>query len=532
MPRDREQFGRYRVGRRRLIPRRRWPRRILIAANVVVALCLLSVAGAYGYVRYRLSQIRTQPAPHLTKSPGAGSPENILLIGNQSRSCFLTQDRNQAKNFVPAGGSAADLTGSLSDVIMILYLNPSNRTGSILSIPRDTFAPVPPGSGGSIPYQKIDAALNAGKEGPDKLIEAITDDFGIPINHFVELDFCGFEAIVNAIGGIKVDFPEKLYDAYSDLNVQSTGCQTVDGVEALAMVRSRHLQYDPPGDNSPRRDWPNDPESDLARIVRDHEFLRILFSTAISDGLGNPVKANDLLGAAIGDMTIDPGLKGQLISLALRYSHLSPASIPETTLPITTVNSYKYDGYNIGDVDFPVQPLDSQVIARWDSSALPDPSEPALVDVYNMAGTYDLATRTAAALSAGGLHTEVGGDLPPPASQTETFVAYPSGGLAQAVAVASHLGGAIMLDPDSSLHAGTIQVDAGSLLKVLPAASPEPGSPAPTGSSPAPSTVAPPPTAIGQTTTTLAVPTPNGETPSSSIDHLTPYDPRACPAKP
>ena len=140
------------------IPHRRWPRRVLVAANVPVAACLLSAGAVYGYVRYRIDSIRTVAAPHLTKTgPGARDsvgglePENILLIGNETRS-GLTNPGEIAQL-----GSPQTYSGSLSDVIMILHLDPAKNTASILSIPRDLFLPMPPGNPVG-PYQKIDAA--------------------------------------------------------------------------------------------------------------------------------------------------------------------------------------------------------------------------------------------------------------------------------------------------------------------------------------------------------------------------------------
>jgi LCP family protein required for cell wall assembly len=501
---------------------------VLVGANVVVVLVLISSGAVWGYVHYQLDSIHTVAAPHLAQTvrvpaeSAAGlDPENILLIGNETRAGIT----NPAE--IQEFGSPQALSGSLSDVIMILHLNPRADTASLLSIPRDLFVPMPPGSPVG-PYEKIDAALNDGADGPDNLIQAITGDLGIPINHFIELTFDGMQAVVNSLGGINLDFPEKLYDQQSSLNVTTTGCQHVNGAEALALVRSRHLQYDPPGDNAPQADWPYDPESDLARIARDHTFLRVLATTAIAGGFTNPIKANDFIGAVINDIVIDPGLRNQLISLATHYRKINPAAVPELTLPITTVNNYNYAGSNIGDVDFPVQPLDNQVIAQWDGSALPAPTAPAVVDVYNLAGSYNLATDTANALHADGLNATVGGDKEVPGSPTETLIYYPPASLAQALDVLGHLSGAVMLQADSALPAGTIEVDAGSLLSITNAATPT-TSVAPTtttsGASSSPASTAP------ATTATTTVPTPDGEKPSSSSDQLQPWDPIACPAK-
>ncbi len=111
---------------------------------------------------------------------------------------------------------------------------------SILSIPRDLFVPNARTGGAN----KIDAALF---QGPDQLIAAIEDDFGIPIQHFVELNFDSFINVVQALGGIKMYFPEPVYDAYSGLNIQTTGCLSLNGTQALQVVRARHVQYKGPG---------------------------------------------------------------------------------------------------------------------------------------------------------------------------------------------------------------------------------------------------------------------------------------------
>jgi LCP family protein required for cell wall assembly len=409
---------------------------------------------------------------------------------------------------------------------MILHLDPATRTASILSIPRDLFLPMPAGSPVG-PYQKIDAALNDGAAGPDNLIETITDDLGIPINHYVELEFDGFQSTVNALGGINVDFPEPVFDSFSGLNITTAGCQHLNGSQALALVRARHLQYDPPGDTDPSYDWPYDPESDLSRIVRDHTFLRVLVSTAESQGLTNPFKLNAFIGAVINQITIDPGLKNELVSLATRYSNLNPASIPELTLPITTVggaDGYYYEGVDIGDVDFPSQPEDNQVIAQWDGSALPSPQAPSAINLYNITETSGLAASTAAALTADGLKVASTGDAEDPAPISETFIEYPTGGLPQAMAVSRDLVGAVMLDPDSTLPPGTIDVEVGSTVAVVPP--PTPASPTTTA---APSSAGP--SSGGPVATTTTVPTPDGETPSSSADQQAPWDPLPCPAK-
>jgi LCP family protein required for cell wall assembly len=494
---------------------------VLITANIIAALGLIVVGSAYGYARWRLAEIKTVAAPHLSKNTLAAGehstdgllPENILLIGNETRSGLTNQQE------IAQFGSPQQYSGSLSDVIMILHLDPATRAASILSIPRDLFLPMPAGSPVG-PFQKVDAALNDGVNGPDNLIQAITADLGIPINHYIELNFDGFQQTVNALGGINMDFPEPLFDGSSLLDV-GAGCIHLNGAQALALVRARHLQYDPPGVSpTDKAAWPYDPESDLSRIVRDHTFLRVLAATAEHKGLTNLFEINSLVGAVINQITIDPGLKSQLITLVSHYRSVNPADAPETTLPITTVGSYYYQGSNIGDVDFPVQPADNQVIAAWDSHALPTPVTPTGVQVDNISGNSTATANAATALAADGLHVLGTSTLAQPATTTESWVRYPPGqaGTAQALAVMSHLAGAAMLEPDPTVPAGQINLDVGSLVTVTTP-------PKPAATTTTASTVAP---AATTTTTTTTVPTPGGEKPSASADVQQPWDPQPC----
>lgn len=500
--------SKHRHRRKRTI--RRWPRRILLAVNVVVALCLVSAGTVYGYVKTKIGSIQTLAAPHLAAPvahAGGLSPENILLIGNQSRAGLGTD----------IYGSPTVLSGSLSDVIMVLHLDPAKRSASILSIPRDLFVPQPAGSPVGA-YQKIDAALNDGAKGPDNLIQTIQSDLGIPINHFIELNFNGFQGTVNALGGINMNFPERVYDFMSNFDINQTGCQHLNGTQALALVRSRHLQYDPPGVSPDNHDaWPYDPESDLSRIVRDHAFLRVLASTAESQGLSNPIKANSFIDGIINQITVDRGLRDQLVSLATHYHGLNPATAPQTTLPVNQVgngNGYSYAGYAVGDVEFPNQPLDNQVIAAWDGQALPPPSTPAAVEVENVTDSYNLGTTTASALAADGLSVTNVTHGTVAASTSPTFVDYATGGLAQGLSVLKDFGGAVMLELDPSLATGTVHVKVGSAGSVLGP-----------GGSPVSSTES------GSSTTSSS--STSGDNtidpmPSSAADKIAPWDPRPC----
>src|SRR5271155_2054217 len=157
--------------------RRRFRRMILISISVVVLL----VGGAAGDVYYITHDLRRVDvrglSDELTSGKEAGT-ENILMAGSTSRCALAVQN--------PAYGLCSQgVNGINSDVIMILHVNPANHTLAILSVPRDLFVPNARSDGAN----KIDAALF---QGPDQLINAIEEDYGIPIQHFVELNFDSF----------------------------------------------------------------------------------------------------------------------------------------------------------------------------------------------------------------------------------------------------------------------------------------------------------------------------------------------------
>lgn len=351
-----------------------------------------------------------------------GKTENILLIGSTTRCGLKVQ--NAAYGLCSQG-----VTGVNSDIDMILHLDPAAGTVSLLSIPRDLFVP----NARTIGANKIDAALY---EGPSQLVAAIEEDFAIPINHYVELNFDTFASVVNALGGVKMYFPVPLFDQYSGLNIPRPGCYLLDGYHALQVVRSRHLQIQPTPTNHDHATWPQEGLSDLARIRRTHEFLRVLASKVAAMGIGNPITDQGIATSVLPDLTVDNGFgEGAMVGLATHFAHVNIAKVLQLTFPIVTVEtgSYLYQGYYYGDVEFPVEPNGRQVIDAilgvssatnvFTGAPLPAPSS-FTISIKNATGVANQATVLSRELGARGFRVRSIGNMTPVGRVGETVVWY------------------------------------------------------------------------------------------------------------
>jgi LCP family protein required for cell wall assembly len=429
------------------------------------------------YAHWRFGQVKKLNLGTSLRQPSSGpnalqkTSENILIVGNNTRTGLAPGD---AQLF----GSPQEVGGARSDVTMVLHLNPAKGTASLLSIPRDLFVPLPPHSM-SGPVGKIDAALN---DGAANLINAITGSLGIPIDHYVELNFDGFQNVINAMGGIDMNFAVPLRDSLSGLNITHTGCQHLGGFQALAVVRARHLEY---FDNGT---WNHDPLSDLSRIRRDQMFLRVLVHTAKTKGLDDPIRAQALLGSLVHEVKLDSqfGL-GEMLDLLRRYRSVNPDQIPAVTLPITVVGGYRYQGGSYGDVDMPAQPEDTSVIDSFLGAApAVAPPNSVTVDVSDISGTSGHGAVVTRQLSALGFTSGSTAQRAAPGQPAETLVHYRPGSLAQAQAVLRALTGPAMMVPDPAVPSGHVLLEAGSGLTVASPA-PSPGTET-TAPSPPPAT--------------------------------------------
>jgi LCP family protein required for cell wall assembly len=296
-------------GGRRLFGRIR-PRTVVIVVLLVVVGLPLALF-AFGWWQYgRIPKVDVADA---LSSHAGRSGTNYLIVGTDSRDGIGADDPN-AGAFL-----AEDVGGARTDTIMVLHLEGS--TAQLLSVPRDLWV-TDPGTGQK---GRINSTF---ARGPANLVTAV-EQLGIPVDHYMEINFVSFAKLVDAVGGITIDFPHPAKDDHSGLFVDATGPVHLDGSQALAYVRSRYYTELVDGR------WVTDPTADIGRTERQRKFL-----TALMDELGgerNPVALARVPGALGAGMKLDTTL-GYLDALRLgwRMKGIDPVPVALPVTPRTT----------------------------------------------------------------------------------------------------------------------------------------------------------------------------------------------------
>jgi LCP family protein required for cell wall assembly len=288
--------------------RRRWPKIVLA---VVTAFAVL-VVGLFLFGWWQFGRIpKVDVSAALSSASGAGT--NYLIVGSDSREGIAPDDPN-AGAFLAEG-----IPGQRTDTIMVLRVEGS--TTALLSIPRDLLVTNPvTGERG-----RINSLFQSG---PAALIEGV-EQLGIPVHHYLEIDFVSFGRLVDAVGGITIDFAHPARDANSGLDVPTAGAVTLDGSQALAYVRSRYYEELVDGG------WRADPTGDLGRVDRQRLFLSALVGEL--GGTRNPVTLARVSSSFGDGMRIDDDLTylGAL-GLAWRLRGFGPESLTLPGTPRTT----------------------------------------------------------------------------------------------------------------------------------------------------------------------------------------------------
>ncbi|MGE3621954.1 MAG: LCP family protein [Acidimicrobiia bacterium] len=282
---------------------------LLLTSLVLPLLLLLGLLGGYLYARSIFDKVERVPVSDVLAGSTTGT--NYLIVGSDTRDAAAIEEAGLDPDAFKEGG------GTRSDTMLLLHFGPGGT--KMMSIPRDLYVEIAETGG----RQKINAAYNGG---PRRLILTVQQSLGIPLDHYVEVDFVSFAKVVDAVGGVTVDFPNPARDAKTGFEVTTAGPNELDGAQALAFVRSR--AYTEIIDGRPV----TDPTADLGRVQRQQQFLRSLFSE-LGDSR-NPLSLARAAGGAAGGLRIDDGM-GLLdaVRFAWRLRSLDPESLVLPTDP-------------------------------------------------------------------------------------------------------------------------------------------------------------------------------------------------------
>lgn len=252
----------------------------------------------------------------------SGEPLNILVLGSDTR-------EGQGGRF----GSTEEITDARSDTSVLVHLAGDRQSATVLSIPRDLVVAIPEcetpqGVRLSETRDRFNAAFTRG--GTACTIATVTRLTGIPVNHVAVVDFKGFEAIIDRIGGIRVCLRESVDDTYARVTLPA-GAQKVMGRDALGLMRARYSLGD---------------GSDLSRIGRQQKLARIIVATVMQQNLlTDPAKLYGLLSDGAKNLSTDEKLSRlpALAGLAAQARNIPQENIMFKTVPI----EYNSDGATV-----------------------------------------------------------------------------------------------------------------------------------------------------------------------------------------
>jgi LCP family protein required for cell wall assembly len=291
---------------------------LLITAWTAAGIVVLGGTGA-GYLYFTLNgNIKSVDIDSVlgTNRPAKADngSENILVLGSDTRS---------GSNKKLGGGT--DDGSARSDTAMVVHIYEGHKSASVVSIPRDTIIDRPECTdpkGVTHDAAKgvmFNSAYSTG--GAACAVKTVESLSGIRMDHYLEVDFSGFQKLIDELGGVEVTTTKNIDDPDSHLNLKA-GTHQLSGEQALGLVRTRHGVGD---------------GSDLGRIQLQQAFIKALIDQVKSiDLFGNPTKLYDLAGTATKAVTTDSdlGSVNALMSFADGLKDISSAHMKMVTMPV------------------------------------------------------------------------------------------------------------------------------------------------------------------------------------------------------
>lgn len=266
-----------RRGRHRRRGYRRTVTRLLLAAALVLTLL---VGGAVALIHHWLAEIERIPGVFADLEESDRPPK----VSDSDQTTFLLMGLDVRADDATTGSDASGSnSGSRADAMMVVALQNDGSGVRVVSVPRDSWVEIPRHG-----MDKLNAAHAYG--GPSLLVETVEKITGVRIDHVAAVDFRGFAALTDAVGGISV---EVAGDTANWGHEFTEGTNFLDGERALWYIRQR---MDLPG-------------GDLDRVQRHQNFLRAMMDTLSSPSTyRSPQRAMDVVQAVTRNISLDAEL--------------------------------------------------------------------------------------------------------------------------------------------------------------------------------------------------------------------------------
>jgi LCP family protein required for cell wall assembly len=464
-----------------------------VALAVSVPLVLGGVVGVNAFIDRKIDEI-PRVNVKTAENTDPGQPANFLLIGSDTRAEVQTPEEKAAF------GDASSEGGQRSDTLMVIHVDPDQKSGYLVSFPRDLVVNVP-----GLGQSKINAAFNAG---PQRVVDTLQQNFNLPIHHYLEVDFQSFKGIVDAMGGVPVYIDAPSRDSHSGFEFIPfnfhPGCYTLDGSTALNYVRSRGMEQYIEGR------WQEDPRGDLGRIDRQQQFMKRLATEAFRKSVNSPRTALDIADETIPKLKADQGLgTGDIKKLITSFRRVDPND-PNSLEMVTFPTVPGRQNSRLGSILEAKQPDADAVLARLrqfgpapDLQKGPKPSE-IRVRVLNGSGQNGIAATTGTELQQQSFVNVGVGNV---SRVNATQVHYRPGSLDKARVVRSYLGGLGKLVEDKSIVEADVAIVLGPDFKAV--TPPPNAAPPDSAAAPAPSAPAAPATSAAKGNGKAPVPPPD-----------------------
>jgi LCP family protein required for cell wall assembly len=444
----------------------RWQRpsrHTLLGAAAIIAMFAVVATSLAAYAKYRgvVGSIHREnvTAAMLGKRPPYTAGLNILIIGSDSR-------QGLGRRF------GSDVLGARSDTSMLLHIAPGHTRADIISFPRDSMVPVlacandqqghPGQSAQPGQVERLNATFSAG--GAPCLWKTLEQETGIRIQHFVEVNFAGFQSIVNDVGGVPVCLPFAINNPQARLHL-AAGKRVVNGAQALAFVRLRENVGE---------------GSDTQRIQRQQYFLAaVMQKLKATNLLSQPSRIFNVVRDVAKSLTTDSGLD---LSTMLRIAN-SMKSLSSSSVQLVTVPVVPYVGDPAAELSWEQPQSDRMFRAIESDRDLPTSAKPkgnsktktaatatpgptvspakVSVQVLNGSGLNGVAGSAATALTAKGF-TVTGTGPAANYSYTSTTIQYSSAAQLPEVNTLKAALGSVVAQKDTALGAGSINLILGS----------------------------------------------------------------------